>query len=337
MRYLIVSLGSIGRRHLRNLRVLRPGAHIAVLRQHTTVENDAVPEGADQQFTTLEQALAYQPDAAIIAGPSTTHLDIAMPLAQAGVHLLIEKPLADRPEGLDTLVAHCKKHALVLMTGYNLRFSPSLRETRRLIESGAIGHVLGVRSEVGQYLPDWRPDGDYRQTVSAQRALGGGALLELSHEFDYLYWLFGFPARVTARGGHYSRLEIDVEDMVEITLEYRLPARLINIHLDLVQRAPVRRCRFIGDAGTLLWDGLTDRIECYKAETGKWETFDQFVCPDRNQMYLDELEHFFRCIEHGDIPLIDGAQGQDVLAIAHAAQTSLKQTISVEMSGHEQQ
>lgn len=337
MRYLIVSLGSIGRRHLRNLRALCPEAHIAVLRQYAGVGNDGATEGADQQFTTLEQALAFKPDAAIIAGPATTHLGTALPLAQAGVHLLIEKPLADRPEGLDILVAHCKKHALVFMTGYNLRFSPSLRETRRLIESGAIGHVLGVRAEVGQYLPDWRPDSDYRQTVSARRALGGGALLELSHEFDYLYWLFGHPARVTARGGHYSRLEIDVEDMVEITLEYQSPTRLINIHLDLVQRAPVRRCRFIGEAGTLLWDGLTDRIECYKAETGKWATFDQFVCTERNQMYLDELDHFLRCVEHGETPLVDGAQGQDVLTIAHAARISLEQTISVEMSGHEQQ
>lgn len=334
-RVLIVSLGSIGRRHLRNLRALRPDAHIAVLRQHTLVENDTFPDGAVQQFTTLEQVLAYKPDAAIIAGPSTTHLDIAIHLAKAGVHLLIEKPLADKPEGLDVLIELCKQHGLVLMTGYNLRFLPSLREIHRLIKTEAIGSVLGVRAEVGQYLPDWRPLSDYRQTVSAQRALGGGALLELSHEFDYLYWLFGAPARVTARGGHYSQLEIDVEDMVEITLEYLSPARLINIHLDLVQRAPTRRCRFIGDAGTLLWDGITDQIECYKAETGQWEIFNEFVCNDRNQMYLDELQHFFKCIEQGETPLIDGVQGHAVLEIVHAAQSSLKQSNTVNMAYHE--
>lgn len=337
MRFLIVSLGSIGRRHLRNLRALQPDSRIAVLRQHTTVESGVIPEGADCQFTTLEQALAFKPDAAIIAGPATTHLDTALPLAQAGVHLLIEKPLADRPDGLDVLVAQCKKHALVLMTGYNLRFLPSLLETKRLLESDTIGRVLAVRAEVGQYLPEWRPASDYRLTVSAQSALGGGALLELSHEFDYLYWLFGNPARVTARGGHYSQLEIDVEDLVEVTLEYQAPARLINIHLDLVQRAPVRRCRFIGETGTLLWDGLTDRIECYKAETGKWETFDQFGCLDRNQMYLDELEHFLRCIEHGDTPLVDGVQGRDVLKIVHAARASLEHASSVEMRSYDQQ
>lgn len=335
MRYLIVSLGSIGRRHLRNLRTLRPDAHIAILRQHNTVGVDGVPEGADQQFTTMEQALAYQPNAAIIAGPASTHLGTALPLAKAGAHLLIEKPLADKLEGLDVLITYCRQHDLALMTGYNLRFSPSLRETKRLIESGAIGDVLGVRAEVGQYLPDWRPASDYRQTVSAQRTLGGGVLLELSHELDYLYWLFGLPARVTARGGHYSRLEIDVEDMVEITLEYQSPDRLINIHLDMVQRAPVRRCRFIGDAGTLLWDALTDRIECYTSQSNKWETFDKFVSPDRNQMYLDELEHFFQCIEHGETPLVDGVQGYDVLKIVNAARISLEQTASVEINRHE--
>lgn len=335
MRFLVVSMGSIGRRHLRNLRALQPDSRIAVLRQHTTVESGVVPEGADYQFSTLEQALAFKPDVAIIAGPATTHLGTALPLVQAGVHLLIEKPLADRPEGLDALVEYCRKHEVVLMTGYNLRFLPSLRETKRLIESGAIGRILAARAEVGQYLPEWRPASDYRLTVSAQRALGGGALLELSHEFDYLYWLFGTPARVTARGGHFSQLEVDVEDLVEITLEYQAPPRLINIHLDMIQRAPVRRCRFVGETGTLLWDGLTDRIECYKAETGKWETFDQFVCLDRNQMYLDELEHFLRCVEHAESPLVDGIQGRDVLKIAHAARTSIEHTSSVEMNGYE--
>lgn len=335
MRYLIVSLGSIGRRHLHNLRALRPDAHIAVLRQHTIVEADIVPEGADQQFTTMEQALAFQPNAAIIAGPASTHLGTALPLAKIGAHLLIEKPLADNLEGLKELITYCKQRGQVLMTGYNLRFSPSLRETKRLIESGVIGNVLGVRAEVGQYLPDWRPASDYRQTVSAQRALGGGVLLELSHELDYLYWLFGAPARITARGGHYSRLEIEVEDMVEITLEYQCPDRLVNIHLDMIQRAPVRHCRFIGDAGTLLWDALTDRIECYTSQSNRWESFDQFVSSDRNRMYLDELEHFFQCIEHGEKPLVDGAQGYDVLAIASAAQTALKQTGSVEISCYE--
>lgn len=320
-RYLIVSLGSIGRRHLRNLRSLRGEATIAVWRQHSTVVE--IPEGADQQFTTLAEALAFKPHAAIIAGPATTHLPVAMALAAAGIPLLVEKPIADHPDGLEALLALCRERRLTLMTGYNLRFLPSLRETKRLLDDGAIGPVLAARVEVGQYLPDWRPTNDYRQAVSARRELGGGALLELSHELDYIYWLFGLPARVTARGGRYSRLEIDVEDMVELLFEYDAPARIVNVHLDMVQRAPVRRARFIGEDGTLLWDGITDRIECYRAEDARWEVLDQFALADRNRMYLDELSHFLHCLEYAEVPLIDGEQGRDVLTMAAAARESM--------------
>lgn len=332
MRYLVVSLGSIGRRHLRNLRTLRPNAEIAVLRQHTPVDGDAAPEYADRQFTTLDEAISFRPEAAIIAGPASRHLGAALPLAKAGVHLLVEKPLADRLEETGELVEFCREHRLVLMTGYNLRFLPSLREARRLVMSGAIGTVLGVRAEVGQYLPNWRPNSDYRQTVTASRKLGGGAILELSHELDYIFWFFGMPSSVTAKGGRYSELEIDVEDMVEITLEYQSPRRLVNIHIDMLQRSPVRQCRFIGDEGTLLWDGLTDRIEYCQAVPGVWKSLDQFACADRNTTYLEELEHFFRCIELDETPLVDGMQGRNVLAIADAARRSLQGSISVEMN-----
>lgn len=331
-RYLIVSLGSIGRRHLRNLRSLRPQAQIGVWRQQARIDAGELPQGADVQFDTCAAALAFRPNAAIVAGPASTHLSVALALAGAGIPLLVEKPLADKTAGLDQLVALCQEQGLPLMTAYNLRFLPSLLETRRMLADGAIGQVLGARAEIGQYLPDWRPASDYRQTVSAQRRLGGGPLLELSHELDYLYWLFGMPARVTAHGGRYSQLEIDVEDMVELCLEYTAPQRLINVHLDMLQRAPTRRCRFIGSEGTLLWDGIADRIECYRASTQCWEIHDQFAIADRNQMYLDELEHFLGCVQDRATPLVDGAQGLAVLNIVEAARESLAQGRTVELA-----
>jgi predicted dehydrogenase len=330
-RYLIVSLGSIGRRHLRNLRSLRPDAEIGVWRQRARLAENELPTGANTQFDTLEAARSFQPRAAIVAGPASTHLPVALALARAGIPLLVEKPLADQTAGLDELVALCQAQGLALMTAYNLRFLPSLQETRRLLADGTIGQVLGARAEVGQYLPDWRPDSDYRQTVSAQRSLGGGPLLELSHELDYLYWLFGLPARVTARGGRYSQLDIDVEDMVEICLEYSSPKRLVNVHLDMLQRAVTRRCRFIGTEGTLIWDGITDRIECYRASSQRWETYDQFAIGDRNRMYLDELAHFLDCVQDGTPPLIDGAQGLAVLGLVEAARESLKRDSTVDL------
>jgi predicted dehydrogenase len=335
-RYLIVGLGSIGRRHLRNLRLLRPQARIAVLRQRESMRAAPLPEGADIQFDSMADALAFQPQAAIIAGPATTHLPVALALANSNIHLLVEKPLAEGLAGLGDLIRLCREKQLALMVGYNLRFMPSLREVRRLIAEGAIGKIVGARAEVGQYLPDWRPGSDYRETVSARRELGGGVILELSHELDYLYWLLGMPEAVSAKGGHYSHLDLDVEDMVEILLEYSSPRCLVSVHLDMVQRMPVRCCKFIGEEGTLKWDAIADRVDYYRADAGAWESIEGTSKNDRNHLYLDELEQFLGCVHGDDIPLVDGVQGYDVLAIADAARRSIESGTTIKVRGYEQ-
>jgi predicted dehydrogenase len=333
-KYLIVSLGSIGRRHLSNLRCLRPDAQIGVLRLHSSVAAGDMPDGADVQFSSIQAAIDFGPQAAIIAGPSSTHLAVASHLAGADVALFIEKPIADKIDGLADLLEQCTRKKLPVMTGYNLRFLPSLMEAKRIVGSGMLGDVLSVRAEVGQYLPDWRPASRYQETVSAQSALGGGVLLELSHEIDYLYWMFGLPDWVTARGGRYSSLDIDVEDVAEICLEYANPKRLVSIHLDFLQRAPMRGCKFIGTRGTLIWNGITDSLDLYRDTEARWEHIDTFAMADRNSMYMDELSHFLDCVATKKHPLIDGYQGRDVLAVAEAAKHSISSSGTVKVKAH---
>ena len=101
---------------------------------------------------------------------ASTRVALATTLAEHGMHLLLEKPLGHDLTGVVPLLDLCRVRRLTLMTGYNLRFSPSLREAKHLIESGFVGHILGARAEVGQYLPDWRPGSDYR-SLSAPRVL----------------------------------------------------------------------------------------------------------------------------------------------------------------------
>ena len=327
--FLIVSLGSIGRRHLRNLRTLRPLAQIGVLRLTLTGASEELPEGADIQFASIENALAFAPAAAIIACPASSHLQVALPLVRAGIPLLIEKPLATNCVSLDELLAAAA--GIPVMVAYNLRFLPSLAEARRLVHDGAIGEVLAVRAEVGQYLPTWRPVSRYQNTVSARQALGGGALLELSHEFDYLYWMFGLPARVTASGGRYSTLEIDVEDLVSVNLEYDAPRRLIHVHLDLLQRATTRSCKFIGSEGTLRWDGIANSLECFTPVAGEWRLVETQPCSDHNEMYVAELAHFLDCAASGRTPLVDLRAAYDVLAIIDATRASIAGQCSIKV------
>jgi predicted dehydrogenase len=333
-KYLIVSLGSIGRRHLRNLRTLCPKAQIGVLRLTPLGAGEGLPEGADVQFATIDEALAFAPAAAIIASPASSHLEVALPLVRAGIPLLIEKPLATTCMGLGELLDAAA--GIPVMVAYNLRFLPSLAEVRRLVHRGAIGEVFAVRAEVGQYLPDWRPAARYQDTVSARQALGGGALLELSHEFDYLYWMFGLPARVTASGGHYSAMEIDVEDLVSVNLEYEAPRRLVHVHLDLLQRATTRGCKFIGSEGTLRWDGIADTLECFVPAAREWRQVETQPCSDRNEMYVAELAHFLDCAASGQMPLVDLRAAYDVMAIVDAARASITGQCSIKVKGYGQ-
>ncbi|RXZ33736.1 gfo/Idh/MocA family oxidoreductase [Oxalobacteraceae bacterium CAVE-383] len=335
-RYLIVSLGSIGRRHLRNLRRLRPHAQIGVLRLHSGIVEGELPEGVDIQFHSLEDALSFCPAAAIIAGPASTHLALSNGLVAAQIPVLIEKPIADRSEGIADLADAAEWGGIPVIVGYNLRFLPSLQASRKLLDDGLIGEILLVRAEVGQYLPDWRPDQPYRESVSAQKALGGGALLELSHEIDYIYWILGMPASVSARGGSSGSLDIDVEDAVELILEYENPAMLVNIHLDFLQRAPARSCKFIGKLGTLIWNGITDSVDVFLSETGQWCQIDTEIQSDRNQMYIDELAHFLDGAQATNPIASDMAQGRDVLTIIEAAKMSMASNTTVKITPNAQ-
>lgn len=328
-KYLIVSMGSIGRRHLRNLRKLRPLAQIGILRLTTFGLGEELPDGANIQFLSIDQALSFCPAAAILACPSAYHLQIAIPLVKAGIPLLIEKPIAACSAGMSELIEASRD--IQVMVAYNLRFLPSLVEARRLLQSGAIGQILGARVEVGQYLPDWRPAARYQESVSAQKRLGGGVLLELSHEIDYLYWILGLPSRVAAYGNRYSSLEIDVEDMVSLTLEYDHPNMLVNVHLDFLQRAATRCCKFIGSEGILKWDFFTETISIYLADTREWLHNNSFAVHDKNIMYLNELSHFLEAVEFGTPIMIDARQGLQVLQTVEAAKRSIATRATVEL------
>lgn len=171
-RVLIVGLGSIGSRHLRLARQLLPKADIRVLRHQAA---DFVPEDANGCFHDLANALTFAPQLAVVANPAPFHLPVAFPLAEKGVHLLIEKPVSDSAAEVDRLIEVCKSHQCTLMIGYNLRFLPSLTRFRDLVRSGKLaGRITSVRCEIGQYLPTWRKGVDYRKGVSARRDLGGG-------------------------------------------------------------------------------------------------------------------------------------------------------------------
>jgi predicted dehydrogenase len=321
-RILIVGLGSIGSRHLRLSRELLPKADIRVLRHQATNE---VPEFSNGCFSNIDEAIAFAPQIAVIASPAPFHLVTAQALAEAGVHLLIEKPLSASLDGVAQLIETCHQQSTVLLTGYNLRFLPSLQRFRNVLDEGAIGKISSVRCEIGQNLPSWRPDSDYREGVSARLALGGGALLELSHELDYLRWIFGEVEWVKATLSRQSSLEIDVEDTAHLTLGFTPTTeghQLIgSVNLDFIRHDTTRLCTAIGEKGSLRWNGLTGEVALYEVDAKGWREL--FCHPhQRDVSYLAEWQNFIACVKEHKTPLITGEDGLKVLEIIEAARIS---------------
>ncbi len=332
---LIVGLGGIGQRHVRNLvHLLGKDVQFIAYRvrglQRVVTPQLSIDQGkhvedeyAITAFSDLAEALAEKPNMALICNPSNQHVAAAQACVSAGCDIFIEKPLSDSVEGVAKLIETVQTEKLVAMVGYQLRFHPCLITLADILHSGNLGTILSVRATIGEYLPNWHPYEDYRTMYASRSDLGGGVILSQIHELDYLYSLFGAPKRLFALGGHWSQLEIDVEDTASILMECEYEGRSLPVHLhqDYLQDPASRQCEIIGDKGRVVADirNLTVTFYASKCEP-EVHSFPQF---DRNQLFLDEMAHYLKCVEERRRPLVDLTDGFQSLRIALAAKKSI--------------
>lgn len=343
MRFLVVGYGSIGRRHVNILAALNLCSQIVVASRRKGSELPADSRWNESVIfvETIEEALKFRPECAILANPSSMHLEVALRLAREGIHLFIEKPLSNSLLGISELFALCKLREVCLHIGYNLRFLPTLQFFRSQLRNGRIGKILSVRCEVGQYLPTWRPQQAYQDSVSAQKKLGGGVLLELSHEIDYLRWIFGEVVEVTAVIEKLSCFEIDVEDTVMLLLKSKFEKLgediIISLNMDFYRHDVTRKCTAIGDKGTLLWDGVAGAVAVCNLDEGEWQSLYSDK-PERDLTYILEIQNFIKCIaEHESSGLhASGEDAEKVLQIIEAAKRSAMQRRTITITPGEQ-
>jgi len=317
-RALIVGMGSIGRRHLRLLREALPEADIRILRHTEALDSNKYADGF---FFRLEDACNFAPELAVIANPSPFHIAVALPLAEAGANLLVEKPLSEKSDDVEELISRCASGKQVLYVGYNLRFLETLRFFRDALVSGCIGQIQSIHSAVGQFLPEWRPELDYRNTVSAKKELGGGVLLELSHDIDILNWIFGDVDWVNAWLGKKGNLDIDVEDHAFLQIGFN-SGPVANLSLDFLRRDTTRNCMAIGAKGTLHWDAVKGRVSLYRPDKASWEVLSSHK-PDRDSTYRAQLEAFLNEIKGTRNEVAArGIDGLEVVKLIEAARLS---------------
>jgi predicted dehydrogenase len=270
-------------------------------------------------YTDLQAALAEGFDAVLVCTPPSTHMPIARECIERGAHLFIEKPLSNTLEGVDDLIRAASAKKRVLSVGYNFRFDSGLRTIKESIAKKDLGAVLAARAQFGQYLPDWRPWQDYMQSYTARQDLGGGIILDGSHELDYLRWLIGDVREVSCFAGRAANLKADTEGIAEILLKFESGC-LGEVHLDFVRPGYTRDCEIIGETGVVRWDYKSRTVSRYEPGAKEWQSLK--VAGDNEDMYVAEMRNFIASIQGLEEPLVTGPEGMKSLKVALAAKES---------------
>jgi predicted dehydrogenase len=265
--------------------------------------------------------------AVLVCSPTSMHLAQAAGAVAGGCDVFVEKPLASTLDGVDELVAEAEKRRRLVMVGYNLRFNECLRTVKSWLDNGRIGRLVSSRFYYGGYLPTRHPDEDYRIGYGARAELGGGTILDTIHEIDAALWLAGEPASVYCVAGHFSKLEIDTEDVAEIVLKTR-DGGVASIHLDYLTQPTRRRYDLIGDEGTITCD-----LVAGSAALDGVEGSDSFT--DRSELndsYVRELALFLRAVSTREAVPVDAREARRSLAVALAAKTSAARGEPIEVA-----
>lgn len=287
---IVVGNGNIAARHRKNLKLLLPDVFIIAVPTRGNLSTQKI-DNANEVILDLNEAINNKADIAIVASPSTFHKKHAVELMLAGVPSLIEKPIASNILDAKQMIKTQLQTGTPICAGYSLRYMPSSIQIKKLLEKKIIGNVYNAFVNVGQFLPNWRPKKNYKETVSAKKILGGGVLLELSHEIDYIQWLLGSMKVDYAQLRNSSELKLEVEELADFVLVSE-KGTVCNIHLDFLQKKAHRTCTFIGEKGNLEWDLIKNKIQLLTEEANVCLFADEDW--DSNQMYINLLKDFLK-------------------------------------------
>ena len=282
MKVCMIGLGSIGGRHLKNLKHILSQRGIEVktdaLRSSARELSGDISGQLSETYYSVEE-LPDDYDLIFVTNPTSVHFDTIRAVLKKTKHMFIEKPVFS-----DTDVDPSDL-CLVKDSGYYvacpLRYKTVLQKLKDIVSKES---VFSVRAICSSYLPDWRKGIDYRTVYSARKELGGGVVLDLIHEWDYLRWLFGDPLEITLMKGKVSDLEIDTEDLAVYLARY--PDKLLELHLDYFGRKAQRAIEIYCRDHIITADLINDRL-IWSDKTG--ERIEQL---EQNDFYLDDMNHF---------------------------------------------
>jgi predicted dehydrogenase len=283
LRACFVGVGSIAKRHIKNLYEICNEQKIGVKIDALRSGNKKLPEDIETYISNIyynETELPAYYDVIFITNPTDYHIDTLKKVHNKARHFFIEKPITSYKK-LESVHEISYREDSVYYVACPLRYTNVIQYLKNNVK---LEEVISVRCISSSYLPDWRPGVDYRDTYSAHKELGGGVSIDLIHEWDYIQYIFGKPEKILCSLGKKSNLEIDCEDYAYYIAEYK--DKVVELHLDYFGRKPIREIMLFTKADTIVGDLVNSKVKYLKS--GKIVDFSE----DRNDFQKKELKYF---------------------------------------------
>ena len=290
---LVIGAGSIGERHIRCFQ--KTGrANVSVCEIDPALRSRiATDYDLQHTYDDLARALSAKPDGVVIAIPADLHIPIALQAAEAGCHLLIEKPLSTGLTGVEELAQRMRDQHLVVQVGYILRHYPLAAKVKDGIDQGQWGKPLQLTVVSGQNFPTCRPA--YREIYYAHHEKGGGAIQDgLTHFLDTAHWWLGPIDRLTGDMGHLSLEGVEVEDTVNVLARHGNVMGLY--HFNQHQHPNETTFTLVCENATVRLDFCANRLCVMTQPDGDWvvESNDTF---QRDDAFINQADAFLDAID----------------------------------------
>jgi predicted dehydrogenase len=268
MKFLIVGLGSMGKRRVRNLTQLGAGEIIGFdpSAERRTEAEDAL---GITTYSNVDDAMAQDPDALVISTPPDLHVPYAELAARADKHFFTEASVTD--DGIRELIALTRGKNITAAPSCTMRFHPGVTIIKDLIEQGDFGKPLVMTHQCGQYLPDWHPWEDYRDFYVSKKETGACREI-VPYELAWLTWLVGDVDCVAGMRAKVTELETDIDDVYQMLMRFKSG---VSGHLliDVVARPHTRHLRLMNEKAQLTWLASETVVRVYDGSRQQWNEY----------------------------------------------------------------
>jgi len=323
MKFLVIGLGSMGKRRIRNLQYLGE-KDIVGYDMRDDRREECEQKYKIKTFNDIDKAMDQNPDVFIISTPPNHHIEYEILAAKNNKHFFCEAGVLT--EGLEELIKICKNKNIIAAPSATWRFNESVKKIKELVISKKIGNVVALTYHMGQYLPDWHPWEDISKFYVGQRNTSATREM-VPFEFEWLTWIFGRVETISCIKGKISNLPADIDDVYQLIFQFK-SGIIGHLLIEVISRTPTRILRVVGDKGTIEWNWMDDTIRVYDVGKKKWieikeqKGFKEKGYVVKENMYIEEIKNFLQSIRGKEKYLYSLEEDFQILKLLEAAEAS---------------